>query len=331
MPAPADAWDALQAAGVAESFRHAVQTMVRDSRLLKAGVCASLEREGKSPDDVVVGLGAITGVRHTVRGLAGLAALRVERAQWKIRFANLMSGRFTEALFDRAFRADLERLGLALREVTAEGTFIDYVVSDGGSFEIALNLKNAGVMMREAARWFGLNPEDTIPIATYKIFGSEAGSPNLIYVYLIDWNLLIKLRSAYWNEILSEDERRVFRLLVSAKEIPEALEDAFITATVDERFDALRDAAGYSEIPRDQFRAISGARCRQTFLRQRDRSPYVFKQKMNTDPNVHISIEHETVAFPRFIDEWLATPEKRTALLEGLRRVAPMDVPDPPV
>lgn len=242
-----------------------------------------------------------------------------------------MSGRFTELLFAAGFGDEIDALGLELREVTAEGTFIDYVISDRAAFEISLNLKNAGVMMRKAMEFFGLEPADTLPIATYKIYGSEAGTPNLVYVYLIDWDLLARLRRAYWRDVLTDAERRVFKLIASAKQIPEAVEDAFIKCTVEERFDALRLAAGYESIPVDSFRAISGARCRQIFLRNRRRSPYVYVQRMNTDPNVHISIDAETVAFPRFIDEWLSAPERRAALIVGLRRTAPMDVPDPPV
>ena len=56
-----------------------------------------------------------------------------------------------------------------------------------------LSLVVSGCVFRPPAPLPGnlpLPPEDTLPIATYKIFGSEvAPIPPLVYVYLVDWTL----------------------------------------------------------------------------------------------------------------------------------------------
>ena len=58
-----------------------------------------------------------------------------------------------------------------------------------------------------AATHVGLSPEDTIPMATYKTFGAlEAPIAPLLYVFMVDWTLLERLREAYWNA-LSEAEK----------------------------------------------------------------------------------------------------------------------------
>jgi hypothetical protein len=185
--------------------------------------------------------------------------------------------------------------------------------------------------MRQAQQFFGLAPEDTIPMSTYKAFGADAADiPPLLYVYLIDWDLLERLRAAYW-ETLSADEKVVFQALTSFKGLSRNLEDDFITATVDQRMEALRDAVGYGNVEELNFRAISAARCHSIFYEQHERSPYVFVRKMNTDPNVHISIDGETTPFGTVIDEHLSSPETRAALLAGLSNTRSMLIPDPPL
>jgi hypothetical protein len=255
--------------------------------------------------------------------------------RWNNRFANLVSGRFTEILFSLAFRKGIEALGLALVPTFEKRDWHDYLIEgDGGRFRLAVNLKNAGVQFRDAQSFVGMAPEDTLPIATYKIFGSSAKEDQLplIYVYLVDWTLIPRLRRAYWDA-LSPSERRVFQLITSFKGMPRDLEDAFIEATVADRIEALTVGVGYdpgrlAELP---FRVISGARCKAIFYRNHDRSPYVFLQRMDTDPNVHVSVRAETLQFAEFAERWLGSPQRRQELLAGLRKTAPMEIPDPPL
>lgn len=278
-------------------------------------------------------MGEVTGRRHPERVVAPLLAFELRRAAWKIRFTNLVSGRFTELVFERAFRPRLEGLGLELVEETALRNFLDYRITGPADFAVAINLKNAGVQYRDSMKWVGLEPEDTLPIATYKIFGSEtAGIPPLIYVYLVDWTLLARLRLAYW-EALSDPERRLFQLLACSRDVPRKVEDAFIECTVRDRLPQLVEAVGYerddlTDLP---FRAISAGKCRRLFYDHHERSPYVYRQRMNTDPNVHISVATETLSFSEFVDRYLAMPEGREELLRELSLTAEVTIPAPPI
>ena len=258
----------------------------------------------------------------------------VPRASWNNRFANLVSGRFTEILFFRAYSASIAKLGLGLRSTVERRDWMDYLIEDEATFELAINVKNAGVQFRQAAQFVGLDFADTLPIATYKIFGSSEREDQipLVYVYLVDWTLISRLRAAYWTA-LSDPERNLFRLITTFKGMPRQLEDAFIEATIADRVADLAGGAGYDLNALDQlpFRAISGARCKAIFYENRRRSPYVFRQRMQTDPNVHISVSRETIHFPDFIEQWLATAERRRMLMAGLRQTKTIAIPNPPV
>jgi hypothetical protein len=259
----------------------------------------------------------------------------MEPRGWNNRFANLVSGRFTEKLFYETYVARLEELGLFLAETTAEHDWLDYLITDrSGEFSLGINVKNAGVQFWSASDRVGLQPDDTLPIATYKIFGStkKEGHTPLIYVYLVDWSLLPKLRTAYWSN-LNDVEREVFRLMTSFRRIPRRLEDSFVECTVTDRLTSLYLDVGYgsgklTELP---FRAISGRLCQRIFYNNHERAPYVYVQRMNTDPNVHVSVSQETIHFSEMIDRWLASPKRRSALLRGLDETESFEIPAPPI
>lgn len=334
LPTPGELWALLHHAALPPAFHAVVDRCMAGSELLRAGMAQHLAVSGY-PDEADIArlMGEVTGRRHPARVVAPLLQRKLLKADWKIRFTNLVSGRFTELLFERAFRPRLEGLGLELFEETAQRNFLDYRVTDRKGFELAINLKNAGVQYRDSRKWVGLEPEDTLPIATYKIFGSEtAGVPPLIYVYLVDWTLLERLRLAYWNAS-SEAERKALRLLASTRGIPRDVEDAFIEFTVEARLGHLVQAVGYepddlADLP---FRAISAGKCRRLFYDQHERSPYVYRQRMNTDPNVHISVESETLPFADFLNRYLASPEGRDELLRELSLTAQVTIPAPPI
>lgn len=247
----------------------------------------------------------------------------------KARFLNLPSGTFTEILFDRTHREGLAAVGIDLQDNRAARSFIDYTLrSDApAGFRLPINTKNAGVPFRAAERFTGLQSEDTIPVAAYKAFGSEAAEPLLLYVFLIDWDLLARLRSAYWSA-LSDPERRVFRLLACARGMSRDLEDAFMDATVMVYFDELRAAVGYADVTPD-FRVVSAARVRSYLLLKRERTPGVFVQQLGTEPAVHISVSNETTPMATLIERHLATEVARAELLLGLRRTTTTEAPDP--
>ena len=79
------------------------------------------------------------------------------------------------------------------------------------------------------------------------------------------------------------------------------------------------------------FRVVSAAKCHQIFYEQHERSPYVYVKRMQTDPNVHVSVAAETISFLQLISEHLSTEAGRSRLLAGLARTKSMDIPDPPL
>jgi hypothetical protein len=333
LPSPGEQWALLHDPALPQRFHEVVDRCTRGSPALKAGLAQHVAASGASAEEVARLMGAVTGRRHPASVVGPLLAKKLTPAAWKIRFTNLVSGRFTELVFERAFRPRLESLGLNLVEETTMRSFLDYRITDSSAFELAVNLKNAGVQYRDSKRWVGLDPEDTLPIATYKIFGSElAGIPPLIYVYLVDWTLLERLRLAYW-EALSGRERHLFQILACTRGIPRDVEDAFIECTVQERFEQLLERVGYArgDLTDLPFRAISAGRCRRLFFDQHERSPYVYRQRMNTDPNVHISVEAETASFAEFVDRFLATAAGRDGLLRELSRTKQVTIPAPSV
>lgn len=97
------------------------------------------------------------------------------------------------------------------------------------------------------------------------------------------------------------------------------------------RFRESQARAGEDALADLPFRAISGRRCQRILYRDHGRSPYVYVQRMNTDPNVHVSVSAETLHFADFIATWLSTRERRTELLAGLSRTEMVPIPDPPV
>jgi len=112
---------------------------------------------------------------------------------------------------------------------------------------------------------------------------------------------------------------------------PRDLEDAFVAATVERRLDRLLAEVGYADLAEPPFRVVSAARCHAIFYEHHERSPYVFIKRMETDPNVHISVNREPIPFQQLIDEHLATPALRAELLSGLTRTKTMDIPNPPI
>lgn len=264
-----------------------------------------------------------------------VAATAMQGRGWNVRFANLVSGRFTELLFHRVYGASLESLGVHVTETTGEHDWVDYLLlKPEEEFALGINVKNAGVQFRVAQDLVGLAPGDTLPIATYKIFGSTAreGHIRLVYVYLVDWGLILRLRSSYWAT-LNPQEQALFRAMTSFKGMPRKLEDRFIETTVGDRLAQLCRGVGYSDDALETlpFRAISGRRCQRIFYLDHGRAPYVYVRRMNTDPNVHVSVSTETLHFSAFIERWLSTSDRRAELLSGLEHTEGMQVPDPPV
>ena len=260
-PSHAEMWAVLNDPSVASDFCAAVAARVGRSELLATASLHALRAAGISGSALLDEYRRVSGrqVRQaTIDRL--LKAPLTRRARWNNSFANLVSGRFTELVFEATYSTPLREVGVVVEDATTDRSFVDYrlVAADNDeSFALSINVKNAGRQMRLARTFFGLDPEDTLPMATYKAFGAaDADIPPLLYVYLVDWTLLERLREAYWLRSLSAGEQEVFRLMTTFQGFPRDLEDEFVASTVERRLDRLLAEVGYTESSDLPFRVI---------------------------------------------------------------------------
>src|SRR5438128_1730299 len=186
LPSPAAVWELVHSADLSSAFSSELPRLALKSDVLRAGLAQHLAEVTGDVALLPAQLHAETGRRMRDATLQRLLRYRLQRARrWKAAFANLVSGRFTELIFERAYAKMLTDAGLDLIDETAAHSFLDFrvrPVDRSEAFELGINTKNAGVQMQKAEVFFGLTPEDTLPIATYKAFGQNAGVPRL-YVY----------------------------------------------------------------------------------------------------------------------------------------------------
>lgn len=302
------AWNCLQDPTLPEAFR----TAIAERSLTHAGLRKARQQAG--------GLNV------------GGTPLVVEAP--RNRFLNLVSGRFTELLFERAYTDRLSAVGVTVGDVVGERNWVDFDLraDDPPGWHVPVNTKNAGMQFRKAQSFAGLDPEDCIPVAAYKAFAGGGGQdPHLLYVFLIDWGLIERLRDAF-VDALSPAELLAFRLLACGKDLSMDAEDAFITATIQTRIDDLAVAVGY-DLPggfEPNFRAVSAAKVRNVLYADQQRTPGVYRrQPIRTEPAVHISITDETVPFGEVIDRWMSSPARRAELVAGLTATGSMPIPTP--
>jgi hypothetical protein len=323
---PPELWELIFSNSNLEHTQQAAKVLAGTNTTMKSAACQELAATHGSDPVVLRGLmDDAFDTRPRSDTVRKLLTATLERSAWKIAFTNLVSGRFTELVFDTVYRSRLKVLGLKLIEETQQRSFLDFRIEGTDNFDLAINLKNAGMQMRQAEQFFGLAPEDTIPMATYKAFGAYEALTNqgipLLYVFLVDWDMLGRLRSTYWDS-LEADERLLFQLIATTKKMPRDLEDAFIEDTVGGKLTELMRACGYSSGSSLPFRVVSAGKCARIFYTEHHRSPYVYIRRMQTDPNVHISVKDETISFDDLMTTHLVDKPSRDDLLRDLQNTS---------
>jgi len=101
-------------------------------------------------------------------------------------FRNQVVGRIAERVFRTRHLAALEPR-FTIRDYHAQGENRDFSVEANG-LELPINVKTASTIFRNA-RDFGLEPEDCIPISSYKALNAVDRVPDLVYVDLVDFAL----------------------------------------------------------------------------------------------------------------------------------------------
>ena len=206
-------------------------------------------------------------------------------------FRNQIVGRIAERVFRSRHLARLEP-PFTINDYHARGDNRDYGVAQGGE-ELPLNVKTASTLFRNA-RDFGLEPEDCIPISSYKALNAKDRVPDLVYVDLVDFTL--RERTDAYMDALDGNLGVLWDLLTwyggrGAK----AAQDVFVDAVFDRHGDDLdRMAPGVTS-----FRAISARRVLAILREKPRRCPGLGVKAagtgtFNAEVNVHVSVSQET-------------------------------------
>ena len=253
-------------------------------------VLAALDEEGI--DDGWVVAGRLRG--GLIGGGVEVAALP-DRARTPVSgFRNQIVGRIAERVFRSRHLSRLEP-AFAIEDYHARGENRDYGVTSGG-LELPINVKTASTLFRTAGK-YGLEPEDCIPISSYKALNAVDKVPDLVYVDLVDFTL--RQRADAVMDALDGPLGILWDLFSwylgkGAK----AAQDRFVDRVFDEHgvaLDAL--APGVTS-----FRTISARRVL-GILRDNPRRcpglgvPAAGTGTFNAEVNVHVSVANETVAW----------------------------------
>ncbi|HWH44109.1 MAG TPA: hypothetical protein VNT32_05225 [Thermoleophilaceae bacterium] len=224
-------------------------------------------------------------------------------------FRNQVVGRIAERVFRGRHLARLEPQ-FTIHDYHERGDNRDYGIEGGGA-ELPVNVKTASTLFRNA-RQFGLEPEDCIPISSYKALNAIRKVPDLVYVDLVDFKL--RERTDAYVEALGGELAILWDLFSwyggkGAKEAQNRYVDALF-AEHGADLDALAPGVG-------NFRAISAQRVLAILRENPRRCPGLGVKAagtgaFNAEVNVHVSVAQET---------WPWDEVERLLLTEGVAAV----------
>jgi hypothetical protein len=205
---------------------------------------------------------------------------------------------FPAAVTERQFLDELDFLKDARKTIDYHDerfkghTLVDFTVIEGGD-ELPINVKNAGTRFENAAKLVGLDPDDCIPIPTYKAYEATEKEPNLLYIISIDYLLSEKIEKHMFT-LLSSDEMYVWNILslYSGPFIRDA-EDKFIYSIVNRYWD---NFSTFMSNP--AFQVISARKAIHVLHKNPRRTPGLGLRAWGTsasaEVNVHVSVNEET-------------------------------------
>ena len=122
--------------------------------------------------------------------------------------AAITEERFLELLDDlRAQRPAVDYLD----DRQAGHSLTDFTLREG-DLELPINIKNAGTRFERAQDLVRLDPNDCVPIPSYKAHAAIEALPSLLYVVSVDYDLVPRLASTLPG-LLSRDEQIAWDLL----------------------------------------------------------------------------------------------------------------------
>jgi hypothetical protein len=205
---------------------------------------------------------------------------------------------FPAAVTERQFLDKLNQLHETRRSVGyrderfARHTLVDFTLTEN-NLELPINVKNSGTRFENAAKLVGLEPDDCVPIPTYKAYNATEKRPNLLYAISADYTLISKVKN-FLLTLFSDEEKLVWEILSTyAGSLIRDAEDRFVYSMVDRYWDKF---SYFVSSP--AFRIISARKAVSVLLKHPKRTPGIGLRAWGTrsaaENNVHISITNET-------------------------------------
>ena len=241
-------------------------------------------------------------------------------------FQNLVVGTIAERVFRGSHLADLEVAGFTVHDLHERGDNRDYAIERDG-LQLPINVKVASTLFRNARQTVGLEPEDCIPISTYKAIGACERVPDLVYVDLVDFTLREKV-DAFMHALRGSLARAWALLSWYGGPGLKRAQDEYVATLFGKHGDALvKLAPGVTS-----FRVISAQRVLAIMRANPRRVPGLGVKAagtgtFNAEVNVHVSVERETVPWDDVAE--ILRHKGIQAVLDRVRQTEPCVQPAP--
>lgn len=208
------------------------------------------------------------------------------------------------------------------------------VVLIEGERRLPINIKVASTRFEMAKKLVGLDPDDCIPIATYKAHAALARHPTLLYVVAIDFTLnsvaeklvssLEPAEATAWDAVnryvgLSDTGAGVGR---------KDAEDSLVKRIVERHWERIRSSLAQSE-----FHVVSARRVTRILQTKPERTPGIgikaWGTRASAELNVHLSVRDETTPWTNVASRIASGGLE--VVLESIARTKTEVVPDPEI
>jgi len=249
-------------------------------------------------------------------GLKKLFPVEKQRAQRSYQvFTNLLVARLAEDLFAELISRRLKPLGISAVDRREEYTETDYAIVDYSNKDLLLiNVKVHSSKFEQAKRFVGLDPDDTFPLAVYKIlmgfkYERQTSLP-FVFIVSLRWGLVDEVM-----RLLSPQDSQLIDLIFQTRTPGRRkAEDRLVSSIVEK----LRISSNWSKLLRmledeGTHRVISAKKALDLFLDKfEERCPglslrqfaakFAGRRGTPAEINMHLSISNEMTSLDRFLN-----------------------------
>ena len=262
-------------------------------------------------------------IRSALPGMRSLDKPRKSRNQ---AFQNLVVGTIAERVFWEDHLKPLEAEGFTVVDYHEQGENRDFGLQRGG-LELPINVKTASSVFRITQEAVGLDPQDCIPIGSYKAVGASEKVPTLVYVDLVDFTF--RQRVDNYMDTLEGDLAIGWHLLswYGGKGSYKA-QDRYIQTLFERRGAELKALAP----PATGFRVISARRVLAVLRKDLRRVPGLGIKaagtgSFNAEVNIHVSVRDETRPWDDVADQ--CRRYRIQHVLDQITRTVMAEIPEP--